>query len=34
MTETKLDFGTPLWEPPPKRDLSANNGDTVSLGGT
>ena len=34
MTETKLDFETPLWDPPPKRDISAKDGDTVSLGGT
>ena len=34
MTETKLDFETPLWDPPPKRDISAKDGNTVSLGGT
>jgi metallo-beta-lactamase class B len=34
MTETKLDFETPLWDPPPKRDISAKDGDTVTLGGT
>jgi metallo-beta-lactamase class B len=34
MTETRLDFETPLWDPPPKRDISAKDGDTVSLGGT
>ncbi len=34
MTETKLDFETPLWDPPPKRDISVKDGDTVKLGGT
>jgi metallo-beta-lactamase class B len=34
MMETKLDFETPVWDPPPKRDVSAKDGDTVSLGGT
>jgi metallo-beta-lactamase class B len=34
MTETKLDFETPLWDPPPKRDISAKDGDKVTLGGT
>jgi metallo-beta-lactamase class B len=38
MTSTKLDFETPLWDPPPVfvagRDVSAKDGDIVTLGGT
>lgn len=38
MTETKLEFATPLWGAPPKRnaarDVSANDGDTVRQGDT
>lgn len=34
MTETKLDFASPLWPGPPKRDISVREGDTVVLGDT
>ncbi len=38
MTATQLEFETPLWDPPPKfvpgRDISAKDGDTITLGGT
>lgn len=34
MTETKLEFDTPLWDKPPKRDVSARDGDVVTLGNT
>ena len=34
MTETKLDFASPLWPGPPKRDVSVREGDTVVLGDT
>jgi metallo-beta-lactamase class B len=34
MTETKLEFETPLWDAPPKRDMSVKDGDTITLGGT
>jgi metallo-beta-lactamase class B len=34
MTETRLEFTTPLWGAPPKRDIAVNDGDTVSLGDT
>jgi metallo-beta-lactamase class B len=38
MTSTKLDFETPLWDPPPvfdpTHDMSAKDGDTVTLGDT
>lgn len=34
MTETKLEFETPLWDAPPKRDVAVNDGDTVTLGDT
>ena len=34
MTETKLDFASPLWPGPPKRDVSVGEGDTVVLGDT
>ncbi|HZQ00891.1 MAG TPA: MBL fold metallo-hydrolase [Reyranella sp.] len=38
MTSSKLDFETPLWDPPPVFrpgiDISAKDGDTVTLGGT
>lgn len=34
MTETRLDFASPLWEPPPRRDVSVVDGDKVTLGDT
>lgn len=34
MMETKLEFETPLWDPPPTRDIAAKDGDTVTLGDT
>lgn len=34
MTETKLEFETPLWGAPPKRDVSVSDGDRVTLGDT
>jgi metallo-beta-lactamase class B len=34
MMETKLEFETPLWDAPPKRDMSIKDGDTITLGGT
>ncbi len=34
MMETKLEFETPLWDPPPKRDMSVKDGDTITLGDT
>ncbi|MGJ7567931.1 MBL fold metallo-hydrolase [Variovorax sp. GB1R11] len=37
MTETKLEFATPIWGAPPKRganDISAKDGDRVTLGDT
>ena len=34
MTETKLEFDTPLWDKPPKRDISVKDGDIVTLGDT
>ena len=34
MTETKLDFESASWDPPPKRDVAAKEGDTVTLGDT
>lgn len=38
MTETKLEFATPVWGPAPKRvpgrDLAVNDGDRVTLGDT
>ena len=34
MTETKLEFDSPLWGRPPKRDISIKDGDTLALGGT
>lgn len=38
MTATKLEFETPLWDPPPvrdpSRDMVAKDGDTVTLGDT
>lgn len=34
MTETKLDFASPLWGAAPKRDISARDGEQVRLGGT
>lgn len=32
MMETKLEFETPLWDPPPARDMSVKDGDTITLG--
>lgn len=32
MTETKLEFDSPLWGPVPKRDVSVKDGDVVRLG--
>jgi len=32
-TETRLEFNSPHWGPAPKRDLSVNEGDRISLGG-
>lgn len=34
MTETKLEFATPIWGAPPKRDISAKDGDRITLGDT
>jgi metallo-beta-lactamase class B len=34
MTETKLEFATPLWGAPPKRDMAVNDGDRITLGDT
>lgn len=34
MTETKLEFETPLWDAPPKRDVSVKDGNTITLGDT
>src|SRR5215475_5769466 len=34
MMETKLEFDTPLWGRPPKRDVSVVDGDKVRLGDT
>ncbi|MDP9602050.1 UNVERIFIED_ORG: metallo-beta-lactamase class B [Variovorax paradoxus] len=34
MTETKLEFATPVWGAPPKRDISVKDGDRVTLGDT
>jgi metallo-beta-lactamase class B len=34
MTETQLEFDTPLWGAPPKRDVLAVDGDRVTLGDT
>jgi metallo-beta-lactamase class B len=34
MMETKLEFDTPLWGRPPKRDVSVVDGDKVTLGDT
>ena len=34
MTETKLEFESPLWDAPPKRDVAVNDGDKVTLGDT
>ena len=31
-TEGQLEFATPLWGAPPKRDIAVNDGDTVALG--
>jgi metallo-beta-lactamase class B len=34
MTETKLEFESPLWDAPPKRDLAVVDGEEVRLGDT
>jgi metallo-beta-lactamase class B len=34
MMETKLEFETPLWDAPPKRDMAVKDGDTITLGDT
>ena len=34
MTETKLEFATPVWDAPPKRDISVKDGDRITLGDT
>jgi len=34
MTETKLDFESTLWPPPPRRDITVNDGEMVRLGDT
>jgi len=34
MMETKLEFETPLWDAPPKRDMVVKDGDVVTLGDT
>jgi metallo-beta-lactamase class B len=34
MMETRLEFETPLWDAPPKRDMAIKDGDTITLGGT
>jgi len=34
ITETKLDFESPLWDPPPRRDIAVVDGEDVRLGDT
>jgi metallo-beta-lactamase class B len=34
MTETKLEFESPLWDAPPKRDIAVADGDKITLGDT
>lgn len=34
MTETRLEFATPIWGAPPKRDISVKDGDRITLGST
>ncbi|RDI29216.1 metallo-beta-lactamase class B [Pseudacidovorax intermedius] len=34
MMETRLEFATPIWGAPPKRDISVKDGDKLTLGGT
>ena len=34
MTETKLDFESPLWDAPPRRDIAVVDGEDVRLGDT
>lgn len=34
MTETQLEFTTPLWGAPPQRDMAVNDGDRITLGDT
>jgi len=34
MTETRLEFATPIWGAPPKRDVSVKDGESITLGDT
>ncbi|MEJ8810583.1 MBL fold metallo-hydrolase [Variovorax ureilyticus] len=34
MTETRLEFATPIWGAPPRRDISVKDGDRITLGDT
>lgn len=34
MTETRLEFATPVWGAPPQRDIAVKDGDRVTLGDT
>ncbi|MBT2305046.1 MBL fold metallo-hydrolase, partial [Variovorax paradoxus] len=34
MIETRLEFATPIWGAPPKRDVSVKDGDRITLGDT
>ena len=34
MTETRLEFATPIWGAPPKRDIPVKDGDRITLGDT
>jgi metallo-beta-lactamase class B len=34
MTETQLELTTPVWGPPPKRDIAVTDGDKITLGDT
>jgi metallo-beta-lactamase class B len=34
VTETRLEFATPIWGAPPKRDISVKDGDRITLGDT
>jgi metallo-beta-lactamase class B len=34
MTETRLEFATPIWGAPPKRDIAVKDGDRLTLGDT
>lgn len=33
MTETRLEFATPIWGAPPQRDMAVKDGDQITLGG-